>query len=61
MTYYLMVVYVALSGQPAAIYEFSGPWTLTTCAAKVQETTQRASQQHPNGQVTGQCLPFLKG
>jgi hypothetical protein len=61
MTFYLMMVFVSLAGQPAAIYEFSGPWTLQTCAAKVQEVTQRASQQYPNGQVTAQCVAFMKG
>lgn len=60
MTYYLMVVFVALAGQPDSIYEFSGPWQLGTCAAKVQEATQRASQQYPNGQVTAKCIPFVR-
>lgn len=61
MTYYLMIVYLTFAGSPPAIYEFSGPWTLQQCAAKIQETTQRASREHPNGQTSGQCVPFLKG
>lgn len=58
---YLLIVYVALTGQQPAIYELSGPWSLSTCAAKVQEVTQRASREYPNGQVTGQCVQFFKG